>query len=100
MTLRFWQPLPDPRIVALREAYDEAKLCMRYHIQQLEAQNKDLTAKLLELLEPGITARLTPRAPRPVRVEEQPTPASLAAARVRHVVPLPGYDPPDEGEAG
>ena len=96
MNLRFWQRRPDPRLEALRTAYEETVLVWKYHAQCLEAQNKDLTAKLLELIEPGITARLTPRAPRPVRTEEAVTLASINQARKSRSVQLPGYDPPEE----
>ncbi len=98
MTLRFWRRGPSPEIEAIRSAYEEAKLAMRFHLQSLEAQNKDLQSKLLELLEPGITARLAPRVPRIVRPVEEP--AAQLAARLRSApVPLPGYDPAEVEEA-
>ena len=98
MNLRFWRRAPSREIEALRSAYEEAKLAMRYHIQNLEAQNRDLQAKLLELLEPGITARLAPRPQRALRPVEEPA-AQLAAKLRSTPVPLPGYDPPEMEES-
>lgn len=93
MTFRFWRRT-SREIEALRSAYEEAKLAMRYHIQNLEAQNRDLQAKLLELLEPGITARLAPRPVRLARPSETMDPVTAQLQRPRPV-PLPGYDPPE-----
>lgn len=96
MNLRFWKRVPSPEMEALRLAYEEAKLSLRYSIQILEAQNRDLTTKMLELLEPGITARLAPRAPRPVQSVQETQSAILAAKLRARPVALPGYEEIEE----
>lgn len=89
-----WHRKPSRGYEEAKAAYEEAKLAMRLHIQSIEAQNKDLQAKLLELLEPGITARL---APRPVRLVKPLDETQAAIERQRkRPVSLPGYEPEDE----